>query len=244
MSKPTEKKPPEEKKSPADEKGSTKTSRMIRDKNGRFSSDKKSDDGSVKIKVIKEDKKADAAKPEKGEDKQEPKVKGYILRISGNLPFLEFPEFPKFPEFPRFPSLGMLRLFGTDNRDEEKKPAAPTIKDFAQYVSEKDPDSLTFNDKKYYSEQFVGKIVAATIAQCAQKSAQEEEERSKKVAEEQKHMAEAKEELRKKVRNHFIAVKLSKFFSNLLSGIAIFGFGCAVVYGLIQFWNQFGKMFN
>lgn len=238
MSEPTEKKPTEEKKSPVEEKGSTETIRVNRDKNGRFASNKKADDGSVKIKVVKEDKKADAAKPEKGKDKQEPKVKGYILRISGDLPFPEFPEFPKFPEFPRFPSLGMRRLFGIDNRDEEKKPAAPTIKDFAQYVSEKNPDSLTFNDKKYYSEQFVGKIVAATIAQCAQKSAQEEE-RSKKVAEEQKHMAEAQEELRKKVRNHFIAVKLSKFFSNFLSGIAIFGLGCAVVYGLIQF----GKMF-
>lgn len=234
MSEPTEKKPTEEKKSPVEEKGSTETIRVNRDKNGRFASNKKADDGSVKIKVVKEDKKADAAKPEKGKDKQEPKVKGYILRISGDLPFPEFPEFPKFPEFPRFPSLGMRRLFGIDNRDEEKKPAAPTIKDFAQYVSEKNPDSLTFNDKKYYSEQFVGKIVAETIAQCAQKSAQEDE-RSKKVAEEQKHMAEAKEELRKKVRIHRIAHTLSKVLANLLLGVIVFGLGCAAVFGLSQF---------
>lgn len=237
MSEPTEKKPTEEKKTTAEEKNSANNVKVNRDQKGRFTSDKKSDDGSVKINVVKENKKADAAKSEKGNDKQEPKVKGYILRISGDIPFPEFPEFFEFPA--PLPSLGMRRLFGTDTREEEKESAAPTIMEFSQYVSEKEPDTLTFNDKKYYSEQFVSKIVAATIAQCAQKSAQEEE-RSKKVAEEQKHMAEAKEELRKKVRNHFIAVKLSKFFSNFLSGIAIFGLGCAVVYGLIQF----GKMFN
>lgn len=232
MSEPTEKKPTEEKKSPAEEKGSTKTIRVNRDKKGRFSSNKKADDGSVKIKVVKGNKKADAAKPEKGNDKQEPKVNGYILHISGDIPFPEFPEFPEFPRFSMFETPFPSLVIG--NRDEEKKPAASTIEDFTQYVSEKNPDSLTFNDKKYYSEQFVGKIVAATIAQCAQKSAQEEE-RSKKVAEEQKHMAEAKEELRKKVRNHYIAVRLSKIFSKILFGMGIFGLGYAAAFGLIQF---------
>ena len=238
MSEPTEKKPTEEKKTTAEEKKTTaeeknsaNTVKVNRDQKGRFTSDKKSADGSVKINVVKENKKADAAKSEKGNDKQEPKVKGYILRISSDIPF---PVFPEFPEFPRFPSLGMRRLFSTDNRDEEKQPAAPTIKDFAQYVSEKEPDTLTFNDKKYYSEQFVSKIVAETIAQCAQKSAQEEE-RSKKVAEEQKHMAEAKEELRKKVRNHRIADTLSKVLANLLLGVIVFGLGCTAAFGLLQF---------
>ena len=220
-------------KKPAGDKNASKKNTPPRDQNGRFANDKKTDDGTVKIKVVKEDKKADAAKPEKGKDKQEPKVKGYILRISGDLPFPEFPEFPKFPEFPRFPSLGMRRLFRTDNRDEEKKPAAPTIKDFAQYVSEKEPDTLTFNDKKYYSEQFVSKIVAATIAQCAQKSAQEEE-RTKNVEEEQKRLDEAKEELRKKASNHRIAAALSMVLANLLLGVIVFGLGCAAAFGLVQ----------
>lgn len=203
-----------------------KKSEVKRDKNGKFVGGK-TDDGTVKIKVVKEDKKADAAKSGKGKDKHEPKVTGYILRISGDLPF---------PEFPCFPSLGMRSLFSTDNRDEEKQPAVPTIKEFAQYVSEKNPDSLTFNDSKYYSESFVSKVVAATIAQCAEKAAREEEQK-KKIGEEQKHIEEAKEELRKKVREYRIADTLSKVFANLLLGVFVFGLGCTAAFGL----SQFGK---
>lgn len=223
--------PTEEKKTTADEKNSANNVKVNRDQKGRFTSDKKSDDGSVKINVVKEDEKADAAKSEKGNDKQEPKVKGYILRISGDIPFIEFPEFLE-----PLPSLGMRRWFGTDTREEEQESAAPTIKDFAQYVSEKEPDTLTFNDKKYYSEQFVGKTIAETVVQCAEKAAKDEEH-AKTLAEEQKRLEKAKIELRKKVRIHRIANTLSKVLANLLLGVIVFGLGCAAVFGL----SQFGK---
>ena len=150
MSEPKDKKPTTDNKKGKDNK-------PTRDKNGRFSSDKKSEDGTVKIKIIKEDKKPESPKSKDGEGKESPEVKAYILRFSDEILF------PKFPEFPKFPSLHRLLDCLWKKEVSIQEPKVPTVQDLAQYVSEKNPDSMTFNDHKYYSEQFVSKVVAATI---------------------------------------------------------------------------------
>lgn len=180
-----------------------------RDKNGKFAGNSneeanKKDDGKVEIKIVKDSDKKD--------DDGDTTVKSSM--------FFSFSSFPKFPESPKTHEFSKEDVFAEFEELEKK-------------IAEEYPDVLKFDDKKYFSQDAVVKIIAETILTCAKVSANMEEE----AAVERKEVEKAEKQL----RNRKIAEKISKILANIFMAVIVFGLGCASVFGVIQFFNVLMK---
>lgn len=191
-----------------------------RDKNGKFTSNKthkettvEKDPETVTIKIIRDEK--------KGEDEKKPSNTSFVWGFLDDFNGI----FPDFPSFPEFQSASFFEK-STDTKSTSGKTAVEVLTGFSKYLADKYPNIVEFEDKKYYSEACVEKIIGDTIMTCAKVAAAEE---ASKELEAKTIQAQKSEKIKK------TAWKLSKMAANLILFIFCVGVASFSVYGLMNF---------